>query len=349
MPPVIMDYRVALEVLKFSNPEEAARHCSCVARTWSKATCSPELWWTYCHDRHIEETYFTGFDNALDAYKSLKATHFMLSIQAKDTLAWYDCSNRKFERILKIQCGILISTVQFTLMGDLSVIAVGGGNSGSNKVYKIYRNGHISALPGMISARMKFGLVQVQGRLYVFGGEHNSNELSSSEAFNTNLVPLRKWFPQGSMLSSRSNFTPAVYHSRIYLCGGGTQLCEVYDLSTRCFEPLSITLPFKSSVCAVAYSDNLVLLTPSVSHIYDIDTIEKKVALDHYSISTSYSLRPVIQQNTMFYLTQVEDNTCRLAMAEFPELNSRRTITDFRYPVYSGLQLQFEIYRERTF
>jgi len=42
---------------------------------------SGELWWTYCQDRNIGEEYFTSFTSPLEAYKSLKAAHFAVSIQ----------------------------------------------------------------------------------------------------------------------------------------------------------------------------------------------------------------------------------------------------------------------------
>ena len=196
--------------------------------------------------------------------------------------------------------GVVLGNTQCVLMGDLSLIALGGGKYGSTKVCQVCRDGRVVFLPSMTTAKVKFGVVQVKGRLFIFGGEHGANELSASEALNLSLSPLRKWVSQGSMLSSRADFTPAAYRNCIYLCGGGTPQCEVYDLITRSFQPIDIELPLRAAACALCYGDELILLTPEVNFCYNIDTMKVKWAIPHPHCRVSYIMRPVLRRKWLF-------------------------------------------------
>jgi len=315
-----MEYRATLEVLKFATPEEVALQCSHSSRLWAKAVQSSELWWTYCQDRYVNAAYFAGFPTPLEAYKSLKSAHFILTVEEEGVVAWYDCINKKRERTLEIPLGTIVVNSQCVLMDDLSVIVVGGGRTGSGKVVKIGRNGEITGLPSLVNARAQFGLIRVQTRIFVFGGEHNQCELSSSEALNLSLTPLRRWVSQGSMISSRADFTPAIHRNRIYLCGGNTTNCEVYDLSTRSFEALSRTLlHFPCAVCALIVSEDLILLTPKMYYFYDIETLARRDKLRPYSAYVSYAMRPVLKHNSLFTLPSFSCNVSSSSKVSFPD------------------------------
>ena len=284
----------------------------------------------------MDAAYFAGFPTPLEAYKSLKSAHFLLCAEDEIILAWYDCINKKYEQALEIPLGTIVVNSQCVLMGDLSVIVVGGGRTGSGKVVKIGRNGKITGLPSLVNARTQFGLIRVQTRIFVFGGEHKRSELSSSEALNLSLTPLRKWVSQGSMISSRVDFTPAIYTNRIYLCGGNTTNCEVYDLSTRSFEPLDLAVPTTRAVCSLVSDENLILITPEITLFFDIYTLAKKAEIPHRSVCVSYAIRPVLERNSLFALPLFSPrNQSCIEHFSFPDHRMLRKLnclrTQYRY------------------
>jgi len=131
-----MNYRAVLEILKLGVPEEVALQFCLTSALWLRAARSGELWWTYCQDRNIGEEYFSSFASPLEAYKSLKAAHFTVSIQYNETLLWYDCENRRFEKKLDVPMGLILEEVRMVLMGDLSVVLLGGGAGGYQDIPK---------------------------------------------------------------------------------------------------------------------------------------------------------------------------------------------------------------------
>jgi len=96
------------------------------------------------------------------------------------------------------------------------------------------------------------------------------------------------------MLSSRADFIPTVYRNRIYLCGGRTSSCEIYDLSTRSFEPLSLILPLETAVCALIVGQELLLLTQHTIYGYNVNTFEKNREESHNAYQIPHLMRPVI-------------------------------------------------------
>jgi len=330
-----MNYRAVLEILKLGVPEEVALQFCLTSALWLRAARSGELWWTYCQDRNIGEEYFSSFASPLEAYKSLKAAHFTVSIQYNETLLWYDCENRRFEKKLDVPMGLILEEVRMVLMGDLSVVLLGGGAGGSAKVTKIYRNGHTAALPRMTTPRERLGAIEVSGRIYVFGGEHKQTELSSSEALNLNLTPLRKWVSQGSMLSSRADFIPTVYRNRIYLCGGRTSSCEIYDLSTRSFEPLSLISPLNTAVCALIVGQELLLLTQHTIYGYNVNTFEKNREESHDAYQIPHLMRPVIRHKSYYCAT----NRAAVQVSLFPDMSCTR---DLNWIVYKVVKYTYD-------
>ena len=296
-----MNYRSTLEVLKFAVPEEVAFHFHCVSSLWVKSVRSAELWWSFCQDLHIDDEYFAAFETPLEAYKSLKAAHFVVGVMWGNRLWWYDCQVRRFEKTMNVPVGVMVQNAQIVLLGDLSIVVVGGGKSGSTKAQRISRDGRIHPLPSISTSRKHFGLTNDTTRLYIFGGEHGATELSSSESLNlSNKSSLKKWISQGSMLSSRSHFSPAVYRNRVFLCGGGTTSCEFFDLQSRIFQAIDVVLHTKGPVSAVIFGEELILLTPDRNYGFNASNLTMKWSISHGFYEVCTALRPVIAHRSLY-------------------------------------------------
>lgn len=78
----------------------------------------------------------------------------------------------------------------------------------------------------------------VEGMIYIIGGYHNDNYMSSGEAYN---IDENKWITIAPMSVERNKAGCAAFNRKIYVCGGwegsGNVLSSVefYDTETDCW------------------------------------------------------------------------------------------------------------------
>ncbi len=101
--------------------------------------------------------------------------------------------------------------------------------------------------PPLKIARNDAGVVFLRYSLYVFGG-FDKVSLSSAERFD---LITHMWTALPDMISPRSSFSVCYRGRKVYLCGGNTQNCEIFDTFSEIYEPIPIQLYIPDSTMAV--------------------------------------------------------------------------------------------------
>jgi hypothetical protein len=117
-------------------------------------------------------------------------------------------------------------------------------------------SGSVHKLHHMINKRSCHGSIQYFNWVYVFGG-FNGSALQTSEKYS---LTTKHWSQLPDMLSPRHSFSPALHQHRLYLCGGDTIDCEVFDPADDSFAPLGLRLPEANQARALVMDDELLVL-----------------------------------------------------------------------------------------
>ena len=96
----------------------------------------------------------------------------------------------------------------------------------------------------------------------------------------------------------------------------------MYDLSTRLFQPLDLILPLKSTICALAINQELVLLTPNSTFKFNINTLQFKKEEILMNLDISHLIRPIVRNNDYFCAT----NRGIVWISHYPELNYKKQV-----------------------
>ena len=101
----------------------------------------------------------------------------------------------------------------------------------------------------LIEKRSSPGAVLFEGKVLVFGGVQYPKEgaglktLATAEELDVSSdEPDCCWHGLPPMVTPRAFFTPCVYNSQVYLCGGLTPYCERYCPSSCSYTPLWVSL-----------------------------------------------------------------------------------------------------------
>jgi len=117
-------------------------------------------------------------------------------------------------------------------------------------------SGSVHKLHHMTYKRSCHGSIQYFNWIYVFGG-FNGSSLQSSEKYS---LTTKHWSQLSDMLSPRHSFSPALHQHRLYLCGGDTLDCEVFDPADDSFAPLGLRLTEASQARALVLDEELLVL-----------------------------------------------------------------------------------------
>ena len=111
----------------------------------------------------------------------------------------------------------------------------------------------------MIFKRTFHAAVQVNHRIYVFGGVY-SKSMKAAEKYN---LFQKKWDQLPNMITGRSCFTASTHRQLIYLCGGNVIECETFNISSEVYTPLSPRLPDTTWTTSFYYEQSLVIVQGS--------------------------------------------------------------------------------------
>lgn len=264
-----MQYREVLEVCKWLSAVDVLR-ISWTSVVWAKAADSEELW-TLLAD-HFElkkgEPAKLGFRRLTQAMNSLvvmRPTEMRIFSVKQQT--WVGSSKLREQ----VQVDDFTSTV---FLPDASLLCCGGSlGTPWRSAYRVEREGSVQALSSLVIPRSGHGLAVCGKWVFAFGGCGGA----SSEALEwepLDSIPHRNWKRLSNMLAVHSYFSPCVLRQLVYLCGGFTDICEVFDSKQQVYRVLAAWLPESSEVCAVLHDNELLILTPRFSSRLNIKSLQ---------------------------------------------------------------------------
>lgn len=187
----------------------------------------------------------------------------------KDHLRLFDCEGQNWKNSVNLSralrcdetssCVLLRSGRLFVSGGSLFVDLFFGEGKRNYfaDAYDINpASGSVHKLHHMTIKRGSHGSIQYFNWVYVFGG-YNGGTLQSSEKYS---LATKHWTQLSDMLTARYNFSPALHQHRVYLCGGETVDCEVFDPADDSFAPLGLRLSEAGQARALVLDDDLVVL-----------------------------------------------------------------------------------------
>lgn len=256
-------YRPILEVAKWLAPQEALLSGPLVSSIWLKAFDSSELWDLYLDCAQLSST---AYQPSKDAYR---AGHHVLGLISPTTLFLFDPHQRSWRQVelsTKIES---IRTASWALTSVGAFICTGGcvGAGFDNEPGQvlrsaccIYQSGIVTALPSMVNGRKRHGTIALKGHCYVFGGNNGHRGVTVTEKLR--LEEGENWGKMADMGSPRYSFNPCEYNGMVYLAGGVTSNCELFNPSTDTFTPIQPILKVEYS-SAIVLNGDLAVLTPS--------------------------------------------------------------------------------------
>ena len=265
----MQQYREVLEVCKWLSAVDVLRH-TWTSVVWAKAADSEELWQLLASHFQLkpDEHPKTGFRRLAQALNSLAIVRpnevRVFSVRQK---RWTESSRLSQH----LQVDDFTSTV---ILPDASLLCCGGSlGSPWRSAYRVFAGGLAQPINSLLMPRSGHGLAVCEQTVYAFGGCGGG----SSEALKwapLDSLALRNWRRLPNMLTARSYFTPCVLRRIIYLCGGFTDCCEVFDSERESYRVLAVWLPESSEVCAVLTQHELLLLTPRFTSRLNIRSLE---------------------------------------------------------------------------
>lgn len=246
-----MQYRSLLEVLKWSDPDTAL-HLATVSRGWSVASNSQELWYSLIDSADFPPYEVTSTVSAKEKYRFLnhhwkqKKCFLVNGNQA----ALYNCYQQTWMRTWENSSLSTDAHCAAVFLSGDDVLVCGGTTS--NCVIFRSKSGTVQAVASMQQVRRYHSAVSVSNVVYVFGGTEIAAK-RSAESFD-----MTAWSALPEMITGRSSFNACVKDHLVYLCGGHTRLCEVFDVHSQIYTALPQTLGKSNWTVSFFYKDELI-------------------------------------------------------------------------------------------
>ena len=227
---------------------------------WEKVTATPELWWELCRSAGFS---VPSSEHPRDGYKRLSNSMKTLVIVRPSLVRSFSIKKLRWSEVRRM--GKKLQVDEFSsaiILPDGSVLCCGGSLGAPwRTAYRLALQGEVQPISDMVIPRGGHGLAVCGKAIYAFGGcGGNSCEAIEWEPLET--LSKRTWKRIPNMLSVRCYFAPLAADPLIYLCGGFTDTCEVFNCETVTYELLNVSLPECSEVCAVLGDWEIILLSP---------------------------------------------------------------------------------------
>ena len=262
-------YREVLEVCKWLSAADVLRH-SWTSAVWAKAGDSEELWQLLAAHFHLEPG-----EHAKTCFRRLAQAQNTLVIVRPTEMKVFSVRQRQW--ILSNQLSQRLQVDDFTstiLLPDASIMCCGGSlGKPWRSAYRVLIGGIAQSLNSLTFPRSGHGMAVCDKSVFAFGGCGGA----SSEAIEwapLHTFPQQSWRRLPNMLAVRSYFTPCVLRHLIYLCGGFTDSCELFDSQRQSYRALAVWLPESSEMCAVMMQQQLVLLSPRYTSRLNLRSLE---------------------------------------------------------------------------
>lgn len=106
-----------------------------------------------------------------------------------------------------------------------------------------------------------------------------------------------QWEALGDMTHARCNFNPCDLYDTLYLCGGGTDLIEIFDPKNNNFNPLPVHLPEKTPCSVFVENGKLVVLSGNFVSKWRVDhgQLREEQRQEHPGCSVIANMAPVLK------------------------------------------------------
>lgn len=169
-------------------------------------------------------------------------------------LCFYDFRQRKPGHLIPLQRRLNIDSFSlYAVVHQRRVFASGGR---SHSAYLVHGDGQVEVCPSMNWKHSVGGIVVWQSAICLFGSDQRGVECERMS------LSLSHWTQLPSMNQARSHFSPTVWCSAVYLCGGlGNDTVEVFNSVS--FQLLYLRLPSKKPCLSLVIGGKLMLFTDS--------------------------------------------------------------------------------------
>lgn len=250
-------YRRVLEVLKWTEVQTVLKAAAQVSQLWFSAASSEELWICECEAEDLSlESLDEPLPSAKSCYRLLKPCKSSLIVLCEnDSLQVFNCQKQTFG------CSVAFPRTKFTdttaavFLSTQSLFWCGEGLSAVLSL----TTGALTKLSDMIVKRKSHSAIAVNRSIYAFGGDGDI----TAERYSLHLA---EWSKLPDMHAARSWFTACAQDKLIYLCGGFTTNCEVFDTTTVTYSPLPHSLECSNWTVSFIYKDELITVVSDRVH-----------------------------------------------------------------------------------
>ena len=224
-------YRSVLEVLKW-NDHDTVLHIAEVSRVWSQVCASQELWFSLLDSSHFDPTEVPSLSSAQAIYRHIysyrKPKRCVLVDNTRVSL--YNCTDQSWVRTW--ECKVLPGNRYCAAVWvNYNEVLFTGGGCRECTLFSV-RTGGIRRTTSMVNVRSYHSAVGVGNCVYVFGAYQKPSQKSAEQLCRST------WSGLPDMLSGRYCFNACVKSPCIYLCGGDTAHCEVFNIQSKSFRDL---------------------------------------------------------------------------------------------------------------
>ena len=250
--------RNLIEVLKFAHPKDVLSSTSIVSCQWLKVSDLAELWTSFCE---LSIVFPSGTDphcHPKQTFKdSMSNSHPFLVVWSASRLLLYNCAEERECSSVSVH---IERTCAATMLGRNKVFICGGDDKMHACKVIEFRTSQVINYPPMQFPRRYHGAACIGVFVYVFGGDKSGSTAEKCHLKN------KCWTNLPQMPCSRSAFTPCVFQSLIYLCGGNTSLCHSFDIVSETYQTL--LLATHSSWCVTSIVQNELVLEAGPARIF---------------------------------------------------------------------------------
>ena len=185
---------------------------------------------------------------------------FQLFYIKSKSLRRFDCElGRWVERSLSLfpasEAVVTMGAWDVVLLNERKILHTGGGGINvpiQNKAQLIdVASGEVERVQDMIVARKDHTGLEVDGKVFIFGGKDAQGKIKRAEVFD---LRERQWAELGKMKKGRFRLNPILHNSRILLAGGCDYSIEYFDLNDLQFHLLPVSLKKESATLTLPQS-----------------------------------------------------------------------------------------------
>lgn len=240
-----MDRRKLIEVVKWAHPRDVLQNYAQVCVDWQAICDLDELWESFADLLPAVAGKARGRVTKA-FYRHLRQR--LLPVLQPSTFRLYDCVHRRFAEGFEIS--MHVDPKAAVLLLDLSILFICGG-LGSRDVLCVAPPCVMQPLMPMHCERAFHSILYYKQKVLVFGGLNGRFTcLKTAECMNLRTRSVKYWQKLPEMHSEHSACYPCREGEKVYLCGGNTRSCEVFNLDSETFSVLPFSLPESHNGCA---------------------------------------------------------------------------------------------------